>query len=226
MSGLILFVLTSVVLTASAVVAGVAYLDDRMDILARAARVGIVWSVAYASLLIGASTTSDQIVLAKGEKKVFCGVYLDCHLSVEVLDAWASQSVVFDDVIHKANGKFIFVSMKASSSAVSDAIRFENAQIRVRDDAGNVFSRRLDLEYKLAMSLGQPYAPEPWIPRGTSSTMTLVFDVDREASNHFLDVTIGNGIDRLAETFLIGDEDSLLHQPVLLKLETRTNIQS
>src|SRR5438552_233662 len=46
-----------------------------------------VWIAAYVATLLVVSLTSREIVLPVGVAKHFCGFYIDCHLSVALVNA-------------------------------------------------------------------------------------------------------------------------------------------
>ena len=218
MSGLPAMLVTVLVFAALGLIATVSLLSRRLDILAKIVKISLVWAAAYLSLLIGAAGGSDEVVLEPGTRKSFCGAYVDCHLGVTVVGSWTSKDVVFDGVSWSANGKFLFVDVEVSSDAGNTPLHLRYPRATVITENGNRYERSRNVEHKFATGIGQPHSLSSSLQPNGSITKTLVFDVPEDARNPRLHTTNGGFVERLVELFLIGDEDSLFHKPVLLGL--------
>ena len=175
----------------------------------------VVWFLAYAAILAFVSLASDERVLARGETKWFCGVYLDCHVGVAV------RGVRLVDVLGggpgavHANGRFWIVTLAVENSAVRVPLGHYRPEARVADADGRSWDRALEAERTLT---GGPVDLTREIPPGGSYTVELVYDLPEDVADPRL-LVIENGMpDRLAERVLIGDDDSLLHAPTTLRI--------
>jgi len=158
------------------------------------------WAVLYAALLLGTSLTSDERVLDIAEDKKFCGFYLDCHMQVAV----TGVDTVREIGLRRANGVFYVVTLRVSSDAVRARLNLIAPQLVLRDAAGRRYDQAPD------NSGIAPLARE--IGPDESFNSTLVFDVPEDATDLRLHVSMGFWVDRLIESVLIGDEDSILHK--------------
>lgn len=158
------------------------------------------WAALYGALLLGASLTSQELVLGTEQDKKFCGFYIDCHMRVAVTRVDTLRELG----LRKANGVFYVVTLRVSSDAVRARLNLIQPRLVLRDDRG----RRYDHVPHTAdvAALTRPIGPEE------SFTTTVVFDVPERAAGLRLQVSAGFWIDRLIEAVLIGDEDSLLHK--------------
>jgi hypothetical protein len=100
----------------------------------------------YAVALVAVSVASQRHVLAPGEIKRFCGLYLDCHLGVSV-DAVRTAATVGDpERLVRAKGTFQIVTLRVSSDA-------RRATLSHRD--------RVVPDRRRGQSLPQAHAAEP-----------------------------------------------------------------
>lgn len=82
-------------------------------------------------------------------------------------------------------------------------------------------ARRAELNYFLRaelMGAGAGHILRGSLPPSGSTTQRLTFNLDGNAQNLRLSVTDASWLDRLVETFLIGDEDSIFHARRLFAL--------
>lgn len=170
-----------------------------------------VWFAVYAVLLVTVSLLSEEKTLNLNEPKPFCGFYLDCHLHAAVTDVRKTKT--FGN--KTAGGEFYVVKIKVSSDAKREELNLWNPHFAVVDAGKRRFERIAELE-----------KPEPaWetkISAGGSFEKEIIFDLPENVQNPRLDVSEGIGVDKVFETFLIGDEDSLWHKRSLFKLKTES----
>ena len=173
------------------------------------------WLFAYGALLAAVSLASDERMLARGETKWFCGVYLDCHMGVAVHGVRTADVLGEGDSALRANGRFWIVSLAVENSAVRAPLRLYVPEARVADATGRSWDRAPAAERVLA---GEPADLTREVPPGGSYVVELVYDLPEEVSDPRL-LVIEKGLpERLAERVLIGDEDSLLHAPTTLRI--------
>ncbi len=178
-----------------------------------AAAVGAV----YGAALVATSLLSKERLLAAGETKRFCGFYLDCHLGVSV----ERVELVPEIGGVRASGAFHVLTLRISSNAVRATLRPGRLHLLLLDAEGREMERAPAAESALALARGDDDQPlERDVVAGGSYTVTVVFDVSAAATAPppRLWAREGIGLDRVIERVLIGDEDALLHRPVLLAL--------
>jgi len=169
----------------------------------------------YLVVLVTVSLASPRHVLAAGEVKRFCGLYLDCHLGVSVDGVRTASTLGEGERRVTARGTYRLVTLRVSSNAVAATLTPDGLEAQVVDDHGRRYLRDRAAERAL---LGAEQGLEAPVRAGGSYTRTLVFDLPADASNPALAVSERGFPDALIETFLIGDEDSLFHRPTLLGL--------
>jgi hypothetical protein len=223
MIGLPLLMVTVLLAAAAGLTAVACLLLGRYDIMARVVKVSVVGVAAYFSLLLGVSTGSKATVLEPGARKAFCGAYIDCHIGVTVVDSWRSTELISDDQSWSASGEFVFVDVEFSSDAMNYQFHLRNPEFTLVAVNGGRFERARHLEYEVASRLGQAQSLSTQLGPGESTRMTLVFEIPKDTSDLRLHATLGELGERFVELFLIGDEDSLLHRPVLLRLDETAN---
>jgi len=169
------------------------------------------WLAGYIILLLVASIFSQEKNLGLNEPKEFCGFYLDCHMHASVSGVRKTKTI--GDVA--ASGEFYVVKMKVFSDARRAELGLLAPKLYVIDDDGKRYSRVEAVE--------NPAPPfDQKIPAGASFEKEVVFDLPADVRNPRLDVAEGIGIDKVIETVLIGDEDSLLHKRNYFKLAQQT----
>lgn len=166
-----------------------------------------VWFAVYAVLLATVSFFSVEKTLNLNEPKAFCGFYLDCHIHAAVTDVRKTKT--FGN--KTADGEFYVVRVKIFSDARRAELGLQAPEFEVIDADGRRFKRLADLENS------EP-SFDSKIPAGGSFEKEAIFDLPQNVSNPRLDVSEGIGVDKVFETFLIGDEDSLWHKRALFKL--------
>ncbi len=177
--------------------------------VAAAALVGAGYGVA----LVATSLASHERLLAVGDTKRFCGFYLDCHLGVSV----EGVALVPEIGGVRAGGAFHVLTLRISSDAKRATLRPGRVDLVLVDEAGRHIARAQAAEAALARERGASGPLEQDVAAGGSYTVTVVFDVPAGAAPR-LWAREGIGVDRLIERVLIGDEDALLHRPVLMAL--------
>ncbi|MBA3784864.1 MAG: hypothetical protein H0X15_04885 [Acidobacteria bacterium] len=167
-----------------------------------------VWLVIYAVALIGVSLLSKEKILGLNEPKGFCGFYIDCHMHAAVTDVRKTKTI--GDKI--AKGEFYIVKVKVFSDARRAALGLHAPKFEVIDALNHKYQRLVELE--------TPVPPfDEKVPAGGAFEKEIVFDLPADVQNPRLDVAEGIGIDKVIESVLIGDEDSILHKRIFFKLE-------
>lgn len=175
-----------------------------------------VWYAFYLAMLFGTSLTSRETTLGLNEPKAFCGFYLDCHMHTAVTGVRKTKTI--GD--RTATGEFYVVDVKVFSDAVRARLNLLTPELAVVDGAGVRYARDLAAEDKLG---SQPpfdltIGPEEEFVRA------IVFDLPAGIDSPRLDIREGYGVDRILETVLVGDEDSIFHKRNLFKLEEQTTV--
>ncbi|HYO47053.1 MAG TPA: hypothetical protein VEY33_10250 [Gemmatimonadota bacterium] len=213
--GLLLWMGTAALVVAAAVAAGVAWRRGSHRAAGRIALGMGAWLLAYGTVLAAVSLASDERVLARGETKWFCGVYLDCHVGVAVPSVRNADVLGEGEATLRANGRFWIVSLTIENSAIRVPLGLYDPEARVADAAGRSWDRVIEAERALA---GEPADLTREVPPGGSYTVELVYDLPEDVADPRLLVTEKGLPERLAERVLIGDDDSLLHAPTTLRI--------
>jgi len=167
-----------------------------------------VWFIFYIAMLFGFSLLSEEKTLGFDEPKEFCGFYFDCHLHTAVSDVRKTRTIGDKT----ANGEFYIVKVKVSSDAKRAELGLHAPKFEVVDEQGRRYERLENL------SLPED-AFERKVPANGSFEDEIVFDLPMNAKNPRLDISEGTGIDKVIESILIGDEDSILHKRNYFKLD-------
>lgn len=172
-----------------------------------------MWFVFYAIALVGFSLTSQEKVLSLNEPKAFCGFYLDCHLHTEITDVRTAKNIGDKT----ANGTFLIAKVKVFSDAKNPNIAFRllEPKAELKDETGRTFTRNTEAENLLPTAqtqLNQDIKGKEIIEK------EIVFDVPAPSKDLKLLITEGYGIDKVVEAVLVGDEDSILHQKTVFKI--------
>jgi hypothetical protein len=219
--GLWMLVVVAVVLTGITLAAGalVAWRARRPGVA-----LGLIGGVVglaglYLVALVAVSLAAPRNVLAPGQVKRFCGLYLDCHLGVSVDAVCTAQAL--GDAPHRAvaRGTFHVVTLRVSSNAVAATLTPYGLIAQVMDEKGRRYGRDRAAERALLGDAAEGTLEQPIKP-GEFYTRTLVFDLPADATRPALAVSERGFPDVLIEALLIGDEDSIFHQPTLLSLAT------
>ena len=166
-----------------------------------------VWFVFYVLMLFGFSFASSEQTLAMNEPKAFCGFYLDCHMHAQVTKVETGDRIFR----RKAEGQFYVVTVEVFSDARNPNIWFRLVKPKAEmvDSLGRTYERNEDAESDL--STGPRYLGAD-VKGEETFKKELVFDIPKSATGLRLLITDGYRIDRLIESVLIGDEDSVMHK--------------
>ena len=211
--GLPLMLLTIVGGMASALVVALAVWTKRYVIAQRVLFAGVIWLCTYAAMLLTASFSSEETVLPIENRKAFCGFYLDCHMGVAVVGAEKLEAVTSASGTLRPSGVFYRINLEVSSDAKAVPLRLDNPNAVLVDARGRAYSRVPEAEDALGVE-----SLERIVAAGESFGTSIVFDVPADALRLRLLFTNGHPIERLVELFLVGDEDSILHEKTLLAL--------
>jgi hypothetical protein len=175
-----------------------------------------IWFAFYFAMLIGYSLLSSEKTLNVGEPKEYCGFYLDCHMHTAVTDVRRAKSIGSQ----VAKGEFYIVKVKVFSDAKKATLGLLNVTATVIDDNGSKYLRDQQAEDQLP--------PQPRFEKQISPVESfekeIVFDLPTDVKNPRLDLKEGYKIDRVIESFVIGDEDSMLHKRNYFKLTEQPQI--
>jgi len=173
------------------------------------------WVFAYAFLLFCGSFFSVERTLGLNEPKEFCGFYFDCHLHTAISDVKKTKMLGSKT----ANGEFYIVKVKVSSDAKRAELGLHAPKFEIVDAQGRRFERVEDLTVS-----GNPF--EQKVPAGGAFEDEVVFDLPADVQNPRLDIAEGVGIDKVIESILIDDEDSIGHKRNYFKLEEQSQTVS
>jgi len=173
----------------------------------------VIWFVLYAALLFGFSLISQEETLGLNEPKAFCGFYLDCHLHTEVVNVRKTKTLN----ARTASGEFYTVKIKISSDARRAELALHNPQFEVVDANNRRFKPIGDLTVS-----GNPF--ERKVPAGSAFEDEIIFDLPIDIQSPRLDIAEGIGIDKVIETVLIDDEDSIGHKRSYYGLELNSRM--
>ena len=169
-----------------------------------------VWFGVYAVMLVTISLASEEKILGLNEPKAFCGFYLDCHLHASVSGVRKTKTIGNKTAV----GEFYLVRIKVSSDARRAELNLRNPQFVIKDARGRKYEPILDLEKT------EPFW-EQKVPAGGAFEKEMVFDLPSDAENPRLDISEGIGADKIIESFLVGDEDSIFHERVWFDVEPK-----
>jgi hypothetical protein len=152
----------------------------------------------YAALLGLVSLTSVERTLEPGRRYAFCGFYLDCHLGVSIESARAEAAP-------SGSGHRYVVQVRFDSDAVAARLTLRNPTLRLTDGSGRRY---------------RPVSPPTSITLrpGEAMRAEIVFETPGPLRSPRLLARQGPWIERLLETFLVGDVDSILHKRVYLAI--------
>ena len=171
----------------------------------------LVWGVAYGVLLLTTSLSSNARLLGHGERKAFCGFYLDCHLGATVLHSDRVDKLFLGDSLVTTRGEFVLVDLVLDSDAKARTLYLDGVRAVTENAGGTRYVRRPDLEFEMNRQMGREATLEVGLAPGERARRILVFEVPAGTEGLRLHVSKGDSIERLLEAVLIGDEDSLLH---------------
>ena len=195
-------------------------LKIRRNRLARSIALGmLVLAGAYLGLLVGVSATSHEIVLPRGDRKHFCGFYLDCHIGAAVTRVATQPAIGAPPEEITANGIFYVVTVEVSSDARRATLTPAPLALTVIDKNGRRYPRSLQAERLLtgAASAVSPFE-QPLGP-GEACSRDFVFDLPADVVAPRLLVSVEVMPDRFIEGFIIGNDNSWFHPHTLLRLD-------
>lgn len=170
-----------------------------------------VWGLAYGALLLTTSLSSEDQLLGHGQRKAFCGFYLDCHVGVTVLRTDRAHQLFLGDSSVVADGEFVLVDLRVDNDAQRMPLGPRHIRAYAEDVSGQRFKRRHDLEFEIAELVHPVSVEDAPIPARGSVRRLMVFEVPEGTGALRMHVSSGGTMERLLELLLIGDEDSLLH---------------
>lgn len=212
--GLPLMLLTIVGGIAAALVVAFAVWTKRYVLAQRLMLAGVIWLCVYSAILLTASLTSEERVLPLQTRKAFCGFYLDCHMGVAVAGMEKLPELETESGTLRPRGVFYKVDLDVISDARAVSLRLDNLKATLVDANGRAYPRRPDAEEALGVE-----DLEQMVGAGESFRTALVFDVPVDAVRPRLLFTNGHPLERFVELFLVGDEDSILHEKTWFELE-------
>lgn len=177
-----------------------------------------VWCAAYGAILLTTSLTSGDRLLGHGERRAFCGFYLDCHLGATVLHTDRTDRILLPDSLVETDGQFVIVDLRIDNDARGMPLGLRGMRAVAVDASGRRFQRRPDLEFEMNAQMNVRSGPDERIPAEGSIRRLLVFEVPDQTGELRMRLSAGNGVERLLELVLVGDEDSLLHGRVWQRL--------
>jgi hypothetical protein len=180
-----------------------------------------VWFAFYALMLFSYSLTSREETFAVGEAKQFCGLYLDCHMHAAVTGVRTARKIGGAE----AHGLYYIVGVRVFSNARNDAVtlRLLQPETLIRDRVGRIYRRDETVEDLLPSALVDLSSE---ITSSQTIEKELVFDLPLDVQDPRLDISEGYGIDKIIETILVGDEDSVFHKRTYFRLQEQTPVLS
>ncbi len=191
---------------------------ERRSLIKYVGMFALGWASLYLLVLTGTSLASQETTLSLNERKAFCGFYLDCHLSVSVENIDQAMRIGQGAASLEAEGTFYMITIRVNNDGLQADIPLRNPEATLSDAQGIVYHRSLEAERLLATLEGVPMAFAQHVVEGDSYTKIIVFDVPSTMKAPRLLITQGDAFDRFIELFLIGDEDSFLHQKTVFAL--------
>jgi hypothetical protein len=185
--------------------------------------VATILLVGYGATLMGASTASHQWELAPGQEKYFCEI--DCHLAYSVVAVEKAKNVGTGASQKTAAGIFYIVNVRTrfdektiSPHRGDSPLTPSPRQVTLVDDQGREYAISPEGQGAFQFSLANKWTPmtEPLRP-GESYSTSLVFDLPVGVQGLNLLVASPTNPEWIGH-LLIGDEGSILHKKVYLRL--------
>jgi|HubBroStandDraft_6_1064221.scaffolds.fasta_scaffold50156_5 hypothetical protein len=181
--------------------------------------------VVYGLALLGASAASREWALSPGEEKYFCEI--DCHLAYSVAGVQKVQTVGSGLNQKSAKGTFFIVNLRTrfdehtiSSHRGDSPLTPSPREVTLIDGQGREYSVSRDAQQTLEDSLSRSWNPLTKALRpGESYVTSLVFDLPAGVSGLKLLVASPTNPGWIGRV-LIGDESSILHKKVYLRLNS------
>jgi hypothetical protein len=216
----LMFLGTALILMAAGVVSVTAAVRKQPTLLRWTAIAGAVVAGGYATLLLGASLTSREVILGSGEKKYFCEI--DCHLAYSVERTTIAKTLGAPPHAVIARGSYRVVALKTWFDETTTA-SFRPRDVPLYPNPRNVYvqdalGRRFDPSpagQRALEAMGHPFVPltRKLVP-GESYVTELVFDLPTDAREPRLYV----GDADPTVFFLIGHEESPLHKKIWFRI--------
>lgn len=208
--GFLLMLMTIGGLTAAAVLFVTALITNKTWLTRFVFGGVIVWFTFYFVVLLAYSFSSKEKNLALNEPKEFCGFYFDCHMHTAVAGVRRTKTIGNKT----ANGEFYIVRVSVFSNAVKATLGLTTVDTHVVDRENRRYTR--DTEAESQMPPQPPF--EKQIGPEESFEKEIVFDLPVDVKDPRLDIAEGLGIDKVIESVMVGDEDSILHARTYFKL--------
>lgn len=179
--------------------------------------------VGYGATLVGASTVSHRWELALGQEKYFCEI--DCHLAYSIVGVEKAKTVGTGASQKIAAGMFYIVNVRTrfdektiSPNRGDSPLTPSPRQVVLVDNQGHEYSISPEAQAALQSSLANKWTPmtEPLRP-GDSYSTPLVFDLPLNVQGLSLLVASPTSPEWIG-SFVIGDEGSILHKKVYLRI--------
>lgn len=185
--------------------------------------VAAILLVGYGATLVGASTVSHRWDLAPGQEKYFCET--DCHLAYSIVGVEKTKTVGAGASRENAAGIFYVVNVRTrfdertiSSTRGDSPLTPSPRQVTLVDRQGREYLVSPGAQGALQSALGNKWTPmtQPLRP-GESYSTQLVFDLPPDAQNLSL-LIVSPTEPRWIGSVIIGDEGSILHKKIYLRL--------
>jgi hypothetical protein len=179
----------------------------------------------YATALVGASAASHEWALSPGEEKYFCEI--DCHLAYSVSGIEKVQTIGAGSTQKTANGTFLVVGLRTrfdehtiSPNRGDSPLTPSPRVVILVDSHGREYPVSAEAQQLLDASLaGRSTSLTTPLRPGESYITQLVFDLPPAVSGLKLLVASPTAPEWLGH-ILIGDEGSILHKKVYLRLNS------
>ena len=185
--------------------------------------VATILLVGYGATLLGASTVSHQWELAPNQEKYFCEI--DCHLAYSVASVEKIKMLGTGAAQKNATGVFYIVNVRTrfdektiSPNRGDSPLTPSPREVTLVDSQGHEFATSPEGQKALEISLGDKWIPLTQSLRpGESYSTALVFDLPPDVQG--LNLLVASPTNpRWLGRLLIGDEGSMLHKKVYLRL--------
>ena len=216
----ILLLLTAMALTSAVVIAFFASRRKKAAVTRTFLGGAAILALAYGGGVLAASAGSNEVTLAPGDTKWFCGFYLDCHLGLSVDRHESLPELAGSGAPVKAAGTFHVLTLSLRNSAKNENVDMllYHPDAEVIDAAGNRYRRSATAEAALPATRPPALGAETKVDHNPLQA-TIVFDLPANVQEPRLIVTEGWIVDRVIELGLINDENSIFHKRTYLALD-------
>jgi hypothetical protein len=207
--------------------AGSAWLFGGCGLTRKLLLAALLLLVGYATVLLSASAASREWALGSGEEKYFCEI--DCHIAYSVAGVEKTDAIGTAPSRKASVGTFYIVNVRTRFDEHTISPRRGDSPlepsprlITLVDDRGREYSVSQEGQQTLETSIDGRWKPldTPLRP-GESYITPLVFDLPPDARGLKLLIASPTQPGWLGRV-LIGDEGSILHKKVYLRLESQT----